>query len=278
MQYDPIKRSLGNVFNKNPFLRKLFYRLLDLLLLRAWHVHKELRAWIKKETGSRRQEAGKKPLNILDAGAGYGQYSFWLNKKLPQANILAVDVKEEQVADCNNFFNAIGSSQKVKFVVDDLTTYKSENTYDLVISVDVMEHILEDVQVFRNFYASLKPGGMLLVSTPSDQGGSDVHDDDQSSFIEEHVRDGYNINEIQEKLRTAGFTKIEARYQYGAPGKISWRLSMKYPIVMLGKTKLFFIILPFYYIIAYPVSYILNWMDVSMKHPTGTGLVVKAWK
>ena len=48
MQYDPIKRSLGNVFNKSPFLRKLFYRLLDLLLLRAWHVHKELKTWIKQ--------------------------------------------------------------------------------------------------------------------------------------------------------------------------------------------------------------------------------------
>ena len=43
MQYDPIKRSLGKVFNKNPFLRKLFYQLLDLLLLRAWHIRKELR-------------------------------------------------------------------------------------------------------------------------------------------------------------------------------------------------------------------------------------------
>ena len=40
MQYDPIKRSLGTVFNNNPLLRKLFYRLLDLLLLRAWHIKK----------------------------------------------------------------------------------------------------------------------------------------------------------------------------------------------------------------------------------------------
>ncbi|NNF01597.1 MAG: methyltransferase type 11, partial [Bacteroidia bacterium] len=47
MQYDPIKRKLGVFFNKSPFLRKVFYNLLDLLLLRAWHVHKELRTWIK---------------------------------------------------------------------------------------------------------------------------------------------------------------------------------------------------------------------------------------
>ena len=43
MQYDPIKRSLGKVFNQTPVLRKLFYQLLDLLLLRAWHIRKELR-------------------------------------------------------------------------------------------------------------------------------------------------------------------------------------------------------------------------------------------
>ena len=82
MQYDPIKRSLGNVFNKSPFLRKTFYQLLDLLLLRAWHVHKELKTWIKQAPRS---------ASILDAGAGYGQHSLWLNRRLPDATILAVD-------------------------------------------------------------------------------------------------------------------------------------------------------------------------------------------
>lgn len=268
MQYDPIKRSLGNVFNKTPFLRKLFYNLLDLLLLRAWHVHKELRGWIKTAPVN---------ANILDAGAGFGQYTYWLSRKSANWSILAVDVKEEQVADCNRFFEKIGAD-KVKFKVDDLTKYVNPNAYDLVVCVDVMEHILEDVQVFKNYVASMKPGAMLLISTPSDQGGSDVNEDSDSSFIEEHVRDGYNIKEIEDKLIGAGFSKAIARYQYGTPGKISWRLSMKYPIVMLGKSKLFFIILPFYYLIAYPISYILNWMDVSMQHKTGTGLIVRAWR
>ncbi|TVQ95136.1 MAG: methyltransferase type 11, partial [Bacteroidetes bacterium] len=42
MQYDPIKASLGRFFNRSIFFRKVFYKLLDLLLLRAWHVHSEL--------------------------------------------------------------------------------------------------------------------------------------------------------------------------------------------------------------------------------------------
>ena len=271
MQYDPIKRSLGEVFNKAPLLRKIFYRLLDLLLLRCWHIHKELRAFAR-ESGRNKNE-----LNILDAGSGFGQYSYWMFRKFRGSSILAVDVKDEQVADCTRFFTRIGADQ-VRFEIADLTQFVKADSFDLVLSVDVMEHILEDVTVFRNFHASMKPNGMLLISTPSDQGGSDLHGDDQSSFIEEHVRDGYNIDEIRNKLTSAGFRRVEARYSYGWPGKISWRLSMKYPILALGASRLFFVVLPFYYIVVYPFCFVLNALDTTLQHPTGTGLIVKAWK
>jgi len=270
MEYDPIKRSLGDVFNKSPFLRKLFYNLLDLLLLRAWHVHKEINELLPILSG-------KTDINILDAGSGFGQYSYWMAKKMPGSAILSVDVKDEQVADCNSFFQATGI-KNVRFEVADLTKFIQEDKFNLALSVDVMEHILEDVQVFKNIHSSLKKDGMLLISTPSDQGGSDVHEDSEDSFIGEHVRDGYNMKEIEDKLKLAGFSKVEPRYSYGTPGKISWRLSMKYPMQMLNVSKLFFIVLPFYYLVAYPFAFILNYLDTNTSHKTGTGLIVKAYK
>jgi SAM-dependent methyltransferase len=189
-----------------------------------------------------------------------------------------VDVKDEQIADCNAFFGKLGLSERVFFKLADLTKFREEDKYSLVLSIDVMEHILEDVEVFKNFHYSMKTGGILLISTPSDQGGSDVHDDSDESFIEEHVRDGYNINEITDKLKSAGFSEVYARYSYGKPGGISWRLSMKYPIIMLNKSKLFFIIIPFYYLLTFPISLILNYFDVKGSHSSGTGLIVKAVK
>lgn len=269
MEYDPVKRSLGNVFNRTPALRRLFYRLLDLLLLRAWHIHRELRRWA----------AGKRDrvLAIYDAGAGFGQYSYWLSGLSRKWRILAIDVKEEQVADCNAFFQRIGRPQ-VEFKVGDVTEFQQPDTFELVVCVDVMEHILEDEAALKHYSTSLKEGGMLIISTPSDQGGSDVHGEGESSFIGEHVRDGYNIDDIRAKCLRNGFSKLEARYSYGAPGKVSWRLSMKWPLLMLNTSKLFFIILPFWYLITYPISFVLNWFDVRMTHPTGTGLIVKAWK
>jgi SAM-dependent methyltransferase len=269
MQYDPIKKSLGQLFNKTPFLRILFYKLLDLLLLRTWHVKKEIRIWSRNHKGKQQ---------ILDAGSGFGQYSFFMSGKNKSWSVEAVDVKEEQIADCTAFFSRIHRTNVV-FGIADLTTYHKPLTFHMILSVDVMEHIEEDEKVFRNFHDALVPGGMLLISTPSDQGGSDVHDHgEEASFIDEHVRDGYNIAEIQDKLKRAGFTQTEARYAYGKPGQAGWRLSMKYPILMLNASKLFFILLPFYYILTFPFALIFNWMDLAGNHRTGTGLIVKAYK
>ncbi|HKK69071.1 MAG TPA: class I SAM-dependent methyltransferase [Bacteroidales bacterium] len=272
MQYDPIKRSLGRVFNATPGFRLLFYRLLNLLLLRSWYIRRELKKWASRQG---------KVANILDAGSGFGQYSWSLSKLADDYRIFGVDVKEEQVADCNRFFSKLGKGGRVNFRMADLTSFSEPETYDLVLSVDVMEHIEEDRKVFRNFFGSMTPGGMLLISTPSDKGGSDAHEhssDGVSGFIDEHVRDGYNREEIREKLEEAGFSNIECRYSYGKPGHISWLLSMKFPIIMLNKSKLFFVLLPFYYLIVWPFACILNWMDVSMTHKEGTGLIVKAFK
>lgn len=268
MHYDPVKNTLGRFFNQSTLLRILFYKLLDLLLLRSWHIHRELRRWAKTSTGKR---------HILDAGSGFGQHTYFMAKMNPAHCILAIDVKEEQVSDCNQFFHKAGIGS-VLFKVANLTQFEKNECFDLALCVDVLEHIEDDTAVMRNILHSLKPGGMLLISTPSDLGGSDVHADGQTSFIEEHVRDGYNKQEIKAKLIAAGFSRVKAHYSYGRPGSIAWRLSMKWPLLMLNVSKAFFIVLPFWYLLVFPFCLVLNFLDSRMAHPSGTGLVVMAWK
>ena len=267
MQYDPIKKGLGSFFNRSPLLRILFYNLLNLLLLRTWHIKKELKKYRRDHHG---------PIHALDAGSGFGQYTYSLMKLSKFWKITGVDVKAEQIEDCNTFINKIRKEQQVQFKVADLTRMNDKATYDFILCVDVMEHIDNDRQVFSNFVNALKPGGVILISTPSDQGGSDVHNDTHESFIEEHVRNGYNFTDIEEKLRSAGFSNVLSKYSYGKPGKISWKISMKYPIIMLNWSKFFYIILPFYFILTFPFALLLNILDVNMIHKSGTGLIVKA--
>ena len=267
MEYDPIKNALGRVFNRTPALRVLFYHLLDILLLRTWHVHKALRKIRRTLPETSR---------ILDAGSGFGQYDYYMARKMPHSQILAVDIKEDQIADCSRFFAQIGLPQ-VRFEVADLTQYMAPDAYHLILSVDVMEHILEDTLVLTHFHRSLQAGGTLLLSTPSERGAQDEQTG-SGSFIGEHVRCGYAVADMRDKLVQAGFQDIRIRYTYGVPGRTAWHLSMKYPVLLLGKSRWFFVLLPFYYVIFFPFCLILNYLDVSCRHRSGSGLLVEARK
>jgi 2-polyprenyl-3-methyl-5-hydroxy-6-metoxy-1,4-benzoquinol methylase len=269
MRYEPIKRSLGRFFTGPLFMRRILYALLDLVLLRTWHVKKALRKIARQFPGN---------VSVLDAGSGFGQYTWWMSKMNSRWKIKAIDINIEHVEDCKRFFEKSGLSGRVLFQQGDLTALADINSYNLILSVDVMEHIEDDLNVFVNFYNSLKDNGILLISTPSDKGGSDVHNDEDESFIGEHVRDGYSITDISEKLTHAGFRNINASYTYGKPGNISWRLSMKYPIRMLNLSYMFFILLPIYYLIICPGLLFLNFLDLNLTHKTGTGLIVTARK
>lgn len=268
MQYDPVKKTLGRFFSGSLFLRKTFYFCLDILLLRTWHVKKALH----------KTKLPDKEVSILDAGCGFGQYTWRLCKMNSSWKITAVDIDNEHITDCESFFSKAGLAHRTDFRTVDLTSFDDTDKYNLILSVDVMEHIEDDISVFRNFHRALRENGTLVISTPSDKGGSDVHNEGEHSFIGEHVRDGYSIEDITGKLKSAGFRTVSASYTYGLPGTISWRLTMKYPIQMLNISYLFFLILPVWYIVFLPLSLILNYMDVKISHKEGTGLLVTASK
>jgi SAM-dependent methyltransferase len=268
VKYDPVKGLIGRVVRDNIPLRKLFYKLLGLIFLREWHVKRELRSILRNAT---------KPLRILDAGAGFGQYSYYCAKRSPSSSIHAVDVKAEQVDDCTRFFKS-AKLDNVRFAVEDLMQIEHTDEFDLAISVDVMEHIPDDVTAFRNLHRSLRRGGTLLVNTPSNLGGSDAHAPQDKSFIEEHARTGYGVEEIRRKLESAGFTVERIAFTYGPYGSVAWRLGIKYPMVMLNASRLFFLLLPFYYLLMLPFTLLLMYLDYAMTNKTGTGLLVIAKK
>lgn len=250
-------------------MRRVLYFLLDTLLLRTWHVKKALR---------KARHVFPLQASVLDAGSGLGQYTWRMARMNRRWRITGTDIDCGQTEDCTKFFQKAGLAERIDFKCTDLTDYRKPDAYDLILSVDVMEHIKEDEKVFRNFFDSMKAGGILIISTPSDQGGSDVHDEEGESFIDEHVRNGYSIEDITTRLISAGFNDVNVSYTYGKPGSLSWRFLMKYPVKMLNISYLFFILLPFYYLVSFPVSVILNIFDISLKHKRGTGLLVIARK
>lgn len=263
MHYDPIKNVFASLIKRYPFLRIAFYKLLDLFFLRSWYVRRELIIL--------RKTFGDKIIDIYDAGTGFGQYSYFMSRKLVPANILSIDIKEDWIKDAEEFFVKV-NTQNASFKTEDLLKINYENKFDLIVCVDVMEHIADDVTVFQNFYRALKPSGNLLINSPSVFGGSDVHSEEDKSFIGEHARVGYSKEELEKKLHPLGFQTYKSQYTYGFWGDKSWRLGIKFPMMLLNISKIFFIILPVYYLITFPFTFAMMIVDYNSNNKVGSGI------
>lgn len=268
MKYEKIKSKIDRLIKGRNFSRKLFYAGLNLVLLRAWHVRREIKNFFKSRDGQ---------INVLDAGCGFGQYSYFIAKKFRNSNVIGVDINEERIKESEKFAREEGI-ENLKFDIADLENLNYEESFDLILAVDVLEHIENDVKVLKNFYRALKKDGLLIISTPSSFGGSDVHSDEDASFIEEHIRHGYSQDEIKSKLEEAGFEDITFKYTYGKFGSLSWKLMIKFPILLLGKSFIFVVLLPLYYLFVLMPGFLLMWLDGRVENKSGTGLLVKARK
>lgn len=269
MYYDPIKNVFADTIKKFPFLTVLFYKTLDLMFLRSWYVRRELK--------NLRSVFGEKEISIYDAGTGYSQYTYFMASKIRPNNIYAIDVKEDWIKNSREFF-ANRKLDNVSFGIEDLTKIDHSDRFDLILSVDVMEHIEDDVKVFKNFFNALKPGGFLIINTPSIYGGSDAHEDEDESFIGEHARVGYSFDDLENKLKPIGFSIYRKRFTYGSWGVRSWRLGIKYPMLMLNASKLFFVVLPFYYLVTLPFTLLMMYVDYKGSNKIGAGVNLIAQK
>ncbi len=258
MHYDKLKNNFAFLIEKLPFLRILFYKLLDLLLLRQWYIKAKIRKYFPIWF----------PLRFYDAGAGFGQYSYFVLQNWKRAEVLAVDIKTAYMDSFSRYAGRKGwrnfSCQQA-----DLVDYKPDKKFDSIIAVDILEHIENDVQVLRNFRKVLDKKGKLIISSPGNF-------DESAKFTEEHVRAGYSREEITSKLEKAGFKIVSFEYSYGKFGQVYWKLCLKYPLSLIGRNKLFALVLPFYYLIFYPVSYLFMYLDFKTKNKMGNGIVVVA--
>lgn len=261
MQYNIVKDRLFQLIRRFPFLRKPFFFIMDLMFLRQKYIKSMMKNCFLNRNDN---------LYLYDAGAGFCQYSDFVLSNWKKSIVYALDIKSDYLLDYALYAN-MNYKNRFSYVVSDLVYHKPRKIFDVIIAIDILEHIEYDKQVLLNFYECLKVGGKLLISTPSDF-------DETAKFTEEHVRPGYSKQEILNKLAGAGFIIKEFVYSYGKFGKLSWKLSIKIPLTLLSYSKYILLALPIYYISLYPLIYLLMIIDVRRKNKIGNGIVILAEK
>lgn len=166
--------------------------------------------------------------SILDAGSGRGVIARTLAQRYAQARVDAID----EVADLqavNNRLAAAMGLDKCRFFCADLLDYRAPERYDLIVSVDNLEHIADDHKVLENFFVSLREGGLLLVHVPHYYRRWPLLRWQVNFDIPGHVRPGYHLPELTERTRAAGFTVERAGFSYGfietLANNLSYRIS-----------------------------------------------------
>jgi 2-polyprenyl-3-methyl-5-hydroxy-6-metoxy-1,4-benzoquinol methylase len=118
-------------------------------------LHTARRQWIEQ----RLRNSVKPGDRVLEVGIGCGIFTRFL--KGLNANILAVDINQA-------FLDGVSDLAQVNVRNADATYDLGERDIDLALCSEVLEHVPPDRSqaMLNQFFASLKPGGLLILTTP----------------------------------------------------------------------------------------------------------------
>jgi SAM-dependent methyltransferase len=207
------------------------------------------------------------PREILDAGSGNGNYAFYLGRLFPQAMITGIDISKEKI-DNTSHIAAVLNVKNIYFDQRSLTETREKGKYDLVVCIDVLEHVRNDSLVLGNLEKSLKPGGALILHVPKNRRLAFRHFKRFRDFrIEDHCREEYTEDEILHKVRHAGFKVKRLSYTQGWFGSLAWEFDQL--LIVYGRKLRY---------VAFPFLYLLILVDLWRRNGKGNGLLLHCLK
>lgn len=101
----------------------------------------------------------KPPLKILDSGCCTGYNLYLLSK---YGKVYGVDTERKAVAYCKK-----RGFSRTRLLKNGLKIPFKDNYFDIVTSLDVIEHVTKDKEYLKELYRILAPGGHLILFTPA---------------------------------------------------------------------------------------------------------------
>jgi len=165
---------------------------------------------------------------ILDAGCGHGYTLFWLARHCVNCDLDGVELDSELIAG-NRLIAEAMDMDSLRFIEGDVGSVCCDRTYDVIFSIDLLEHVVDDIDVLRSWRSALSDDGVLLLHLPlRHQDQRRIFPSFRSHTIGDHVRDEYTREEISEKLTQSGFDIAILRYGFGPAGELAFELNFMF--------------------------------------------------
>lgn len=161
--------------------------------------------------------------HVLEIGCGSGRYALRVAEQ-SGCSIVGIDINEHGIATANRLAEAAGVNSRVRFEQVDASKNLGfgSSSLDAVFSNDALCHVPGRMEVFREIYRVLKPGGRFLFSDALVIGGlvSNQELATRSSI-------GYyafsSAGENERLLNAAGFTLVDVKDTTTASASIAKR-------------------------------------------------------
>lgn len=258
----------ADVLGKHPWARKFYILLTHSLLLKNNIIRREI-----KLCGRRR----KRSQHVLYPGFGMGQLLNLFAGNPSKYTVTAIDKDSKMVTQSSNYFLQ-EHINNIYCRTTDVLDLKEHDVYDLSLAINLLNYVENDTEALTNMYNALRKPGILIIFNSSNYADDRASKLNIGLYNDKKYRDGYGMLELKHKLKSIGFSKVKARYVYGTPGILSWKLTTAWPSGMIRTSKLFFALLPLYTLICLPFVFILNLLDINFNHKKGKCIVVKAFK
>ena len=138
------------------------------------------------------------PAVIMEIGCSSGFLIKDLIKIYPESIIIGADVVKEPLY---KLARELPGVPLIRF--DLLKCPLPDRSIDVLIMLNVLEHIEDDIGALTKAYELLKPGGSMIIEVPACPFLYDAYDSELQHFRR------YSANELHYKLRQAGFTDIK---------------------------------------------------------------------